>query len=277
MHRKYPHCLGSGIGLRREHFDDIVDTDRTVDWLEIIPENFVARGGRNLKILEQCAERWPVICHGVSVSLGGPDPLNADYLSALRKLLRKLDAPYYTDHLCYASTGGVAMHDLLPLPFTDAAVRHTAGRIRELSDRLEIPVAVENITYYAVMPGSIMDEASFIRAVLEEADCYLLLDVNNIHVNAVNHGQDPRKTLDALPLERTVHIHVAGHSHEQGRIIDDHSAPVIDEVWQLYEAALSRLGPTSTLVEWDTRIPPLGQVLDQADHARGFLHTAKSS
>ncbi len=263
-----------GIGLRREHFDEVPRCERTLDVLEIVPENFVGQGGRSRAVLRACAERWPIAVHGVSASVGGPDPLDHGYLRALKGLLDELDVPLYTDHLCYAAIGGVAFHDLLPLPFTDEAVRHCARRIRELADALERPVAVENITYYATMPGSVLDEGAFVRAVVEEAGCGLLLDVNNAYVNARNHGFDPYDVLFALPLERTVHVHLAGHCREDGRLVDDHGAAVIDEVWALYAAALPHLGSCSTIVEWDTNIPPLDRVLDEADRARAAIALA---
>lgn len=268
---------GVGIGLRREHFAAIEHSERTVDWLEIIPENYVNRGGAARRHLARCSERWPVIAHGVSMSLGGPDPLPADYVTDLRRLLDELQAPFYTDHLCYATVGGVNFYDLLPMPFTEEAVRHTAARIRELADRLERPVAVENISYYAVMPGPAMSEGEFVSAVVEEADCGLLLDVNNVYVNARNHGEDPLASLLALPLHRARQIHIAGHVEEDGRLIDNHGRALVEPVWELYEHALSRVGPVPTLLEWDTDIPALDVVLDQADRARVLWQRAADS
>jgi uncharacterized protein (UPF0276 family) len=262
---------GVGIGLRHEHFGVIADTARELDFLEIIPENFVAVGGRNRQTLLACRERWPILAHGVSVSVGGPDPLAGEYLEGLRALLDELQTPFYTDHLCYAAIGGTYFHDLLPLPISDEAVRLTAARIRELSERLQRPVAVENISYYCEMPGGGgLTEPEFVRAVVEEADCGLLLDVNNVFVNARNHERDPNAWLDALPLERTLQIHVAGHVQEDGRLVDNHGAPVVDTVWTMYARALRRTGDVPTLLEWDTDIPPLDRVLDEADRARAI-------
>jgi uncharacterized protein len=265
-----PGLHGVGIGLRREHFAAIEACERPLDWLEIIPENYVGYGGAARRNLARCRERWPVIAHGVSLSLGGPDPLSAEYVTGLRRLLDERQAPFYTDHLCYATIEGVDFYDLLPLPFTEAAVRHTAGRIRELADRLERPVAVENITYYAQMPGGHLSEGQFVSAVVEEAGCGLLLDVNNVYVNAINHGQDPLAVLEALPLRHTLQIHIAGHVEEGGRLLDTHGRPLVDPVWQLYEQALARVGPVPTLLEWDTDIPALDRVLDEADRARAI-------
>lgn len=261
-----PH--GVGIGLRREHFAAIERCERAVDWLEIIPENYVGYGGVARRNLARCRERWPVVAHGVSLSLGGPDPLPAEYVAGLRRLLDELQAPFYTDHLCYATIDGINFYDLLPLPFTEEAVHHTAGRIRELAERLGRPVAVENITYYAEMPGGQLGEGQFVTAVVEEAGCGLLLDVNNVYVNAKNHGLEPLAVLEALPLHRTRQIHIAGHVQEGGRLLDNHGSPLVDPVWQLYEQALARVGPVPTLLEWDTDIPALDRVLDEADRAR---------
>jgi uncharacterized protein (UPF0276 family) len=261
---------GVGIGLRREHFAALPTCEHAIGLLEIVPENFVGHGGRARAVLRACAERWPIAAHGVSLSLGGPDPIDHAYVRGLKTLLDELAVPLYTDHLCYASIGGISFHDLLPLPFSGEAVMHTARRIRELADALERPVAVENISYYATMPGSELDEGDFVRAVVEEADCGLLLDVNNAYVNARNHGLDPEAVLFALPLERTVHVHLAGHCPEDGRLVDDHGAPVDDAVWSLYGAVLARIGPRPTIVEWDTKIPPLARVLAEADRARAL-------
>lgn len=263
---------GVGIGLRREHFAAVPKTERQVDWLEIIPENYVESGGEIQRVLDECLERWPVLCHGVSISVGGPDPFQPEYIKGLARLLRRVKAPFYTDHLCYASAGGVNFHDLLPLPFTSEAVTHCATRIRELSDRLELKVAVENISYYADMPGCDMSEPEFVSAVVREADCGLLLDVNNIFVNARNHGLDPSQALRGLPLDHVVQMHLAGHVEEAGRLIDNHGSPLVDGVWALYREALQLVGPVPTLLEWDTNIPELERVLDEADRAREIFH-----
>ncbi len=276
---------GAGIGLRRPHFDAILATERELDFLEIIPENFVGKGGRASWVLDRCAERWPMLAHGVSMSIGGPEPLDHAWLRGLRALLDRIGAPFYTDHLCWATLGGRNTYDLLPMPFNEAAVRHVAGRLRELADALERPVAVENISYYATMPGTELDEGAFIRAVVEEADAKLLLDVNNVYVNACNHRGEPDRpaqpspaallaALEALPLDRVCQIHLAGHVVEGPRVIDNHGAPVCEPVWSLYRAAIERCGPIPTLIEWDTHIPELEVVLAQADLARADLAEA---
>ncbi len=259
---------GVGIGLRPPHYESIFATPRRIDWLEIVPENFIDNDGSARRVLRECAERWPVIAHGVSMSLGGDAPFDDAYVAELKLLLDELDAPYYTDHLCYAAIDGVAFHDLLPLPYTQEAVRHCARRIRELADRLERPVGVENISFYAVMPGSDMSHGEFVTAVTQEADCGMLLDVNNVFVNASNHGGDPLEWLRALPLHRTIQMHIAGHVEEEGRIIDDHGNPVVPGVFAVLREALAATGAVPVLLEWDTDIPELDRVLDEADAVR---------
>ena len=260
--------FGVGIGLRRRHFADIAEVARALDFLEIIPENFVGKGGHGPRVLDACAERWPVLAHGVSMSIAGPDPFDDAYLRELGRLLDRIGAPFYTDHLCFASLFGRATFDLIPPPYTEDAVLYCAARLRELGERLERPIAVENISTYAVMPTSTLGEAQFVRAVVEEAGCGLLLDVNNVYVNARNHGRDPEAELAALPLDRAWQIHLAGHVVEGPRLLDTHGAPVCAEVWALYRSALRRCGPLPTLIEWDTQIPALDVVLDEADRAR---------
>lgn len=264
-------ATGVGIGIRKSQFKSLLACERRLDWLEFVPENYVDRGGRNRFVWDHCNERWPLLPHGVSVSLGGDEPLDTSYIPRLKALLDRCDAPYYSDHLCYASLGGRSFYDLLPLPFTDEAVRHVSTRIRELADRLERPIVLENISYYAVMPTSTMTEPQFLSAVLEESGAGLLLDVNNVYVNATNHELDPVESLLALPLDKARHIHLAGHMVEGPRLLDNHGAAVCDGVWDLYRLALSHTGPLATMVEWDTNIPELDVVLDEADKARAIM------
>jgi len=263
--------LGAGIGLRREFYSRLPETSRALDWVEIIPENFLTLGGRSQRALDACVERWPVLPHGVALNIGGPEPLDEDYLSRLKALVERVDAPFFSDHLCFSRLGGAYLHDLLPLPFSEEAVEHVVPRVREVKERVGRPFLLENPSYYARMPGGTLDEAAFLRHVAEEADCGLLLDVNNVYVNARNHGYDPRAFVDALPLERVVQIHLAGHEQRPDVLIDTHGAPVCDEVWSLYRYVLGRTGPVSTLLEWDQDIPSLEAVLDEADRARAAL------
>jgi len=259
---------GVGIGLRPQYGEELMETERQVDFLEFIPENYVGRGGKDRRVLYGAAERWPLLCHGVSVSAGSPDPLDREYLDQLRPLLHDLGVPRYTDHLCFTAVGGFQSHQLVPLPFSAEAVRHAAARIRQISEVLELPVAVENVTYYAVMPGTELGHAAFVRAVCEEADCGLLLDVNNLFINCSNHGADLQAELDQLPLDRVCHIHIAGHVARGRRLIDHHGAPTSSEVLDLYAEVVRRLGDVPTLLERDTNIPPLDEVLDEADAIR---------
>jgi uncharacterized protein (UPF0276 family) len=260
--------LGAGIGLRREFYDTLPLTGRTLDWVEIIPENFLTFGGRAQHVLDACAERWKVLPHGVGLNIGGPDAMDEDYVTRLTALVKRLEAPFFSDHLCYSRLGGVYLHDLLPLPFNEEAVEHVVPRVREVMARVGKPFLLENPSYYARMPGGTLAEADFLRHVAEQADCGLLLDVNNVYVNAENHGYDPRAFLDALPLERVVQVHLAGHFRREDVIIDTHGDVVCDAVWDLYRYVLKRTGPVSTLIEWDQDIPSMEAVLDQADLAR---------
>ena len=266
---------GVGIGLRREHFDEVLATSRRIDWLEITPENFIDYGGQAAHVIDRCAERWPMVSHGVSLSVGGPDPLDAALLHATSSLASRTGAPWWSEHICFASGRGLTFHDLLPLPFSDEAVRHIAKRARAAQDCVERQLLLENITYYAEMPGSTMSEGAFVTAVLEESGAALLLDINNVYVNARNHGRDPIAALEALPLDRVRQIHIAGHTPApppfEGILFDTHGAPVAADVWQLYRAALRRCGPVPTLVEWDTHIPSLDVLLDEADRARSTM------
>ena len=260
---------GVGIGLRPKLWAELERAQHLPDWLELIPENYVAHSGWRRAQMLAARERWPLVAHGVSVSVGGPDPLDLPYLIQLKSLLDELGAEFYSDHLCWTRYGNHHYHDLLPLPFSEEAVRWTAARARRVSELLERPLLLENITYYAVMPGGFLTEGQFISAVLEESGAFLLLDLNNAYQNAINHGQLPDDVLAALPLERTRQIHLAGHElDETGVLLDRHATPVTDAVWSLYGAVTKQLGPIPTLIEWDNDIPPLARVLQEADRAR---------
>jgi uncharacterized protein (UPF0276 family) len=268
-----PRVRGVGIGLRTELWRELSKAECDLDWLELIPENYVERGGWRRAQLEHARERWPLVAHGVSVSVGGPDPIERAYLQELKRLLDVIGADFYSDHLCWASGGGYHFHDLLPLAFTAEAVEWTATRARFVSQVLERPLLLENITHYATMPGSVLTEGEFVRAVLEESGAFLLLDVNNAYVNAVNHGRDPLEMLCALPLERTCQIHLAGHEQdEQGVLLDRHGSAIAEPVWDLFRHAIQRVGEVPVLIEWDNDIPPLERVLAEAHRARATVH-----
>ncbi len=248
--------------------------EHEIAWLEFVPENFLTHGGARQRLLEQCAERWTMVPHGVALSVGGPDPLAGDYVRRLKNLARKVKAPYFSDHLCFSSAHGYAFHDLLPLPFSDEAADWAAARARMAAEALELPLLLENVTYYAEMPGSRLSEGAFLRAVLETSDSYLLLDVNNAYVNARNHDRDPWLALLELPLERTRQIHLAGHTLEGERLLDDHGSAVSEPVWELYRRVIERIGPVPTLIEWDTNTPPLERLLQEANRAGSVLYHA---
>ena len=276
---------GVGIGLRRPHFDEL----RTVftvtddhcstqapeaseillpDWFEFVPENFVGRGGAYADALELAASRRPLVAHGVSLSLGGPDPLDLAYIDQLGALLDAHQVSLYSDHICWAQAGEHGFYDLLPLPWTARAADWIGARAAEVARRLGRPIALENITHYAKMPGGELDEGEFLRRVLDRAGAGLRLDLNNVYVNAHNHGRDPLESLLELPLERTRYVHLAGHGVDGQRLIDTHDHPIADGVWRLYEAFSAAQGPCPTLIEWDAKIPELARVCAEAERAR---------
>ena len=262
---------GIGIGLRVPHYHHILSEKPTVDWFEIISENFMVDGGRPLKVLDQILEQYRVVQHGVSMYFGSAEPLNREHLKKLKRLVRRTNTPWLTDHLCWGSVDGRYTHDLLPMPYTFAAARVTARKIREARDFLETPIAVENVSSYAEFHVSEMTEWEFLAEVVEQADCGILLDVNNIYVSSRNHGFNPVDYLNGVPAQRVAQIHIAGHTRYQKFILDTHDHPVIDPVWKLYEHAIGLAGRTATLLEWDARIPSFDEVHDEALKAGQFL------
>ena len=268
-------CLGVGVGLRPPHQAEILARgergELRVDWFEAISENFMVEGGRPLRVLDAVRRLAPLALHGVSLNLGSVDPLDAGYLDALAALARRCDAACVSDHLCWTGVGGRQLHDLLPLPFTEEAIRHVAPRIARVQDRLGRRIAIENVSSYLAFAEDAIPEWEFLVAVAEAADCGILLDVNNVYVSARNHGFDPTAYLDAIPPERVFQIHLAGHREAGALLVDTHDEPVRDEVWSLYEHALARLGPVSTLIEWDDRIPGWDELEREALRARASL------
>lgn len=266
--------FGVGVGLRIPHYATIFEQsppDRPdVDWFEIISENFMVGGGLPLKNLDRALERYPLIQHGVSLSIGSTEPLDRDYLTRLKALLRKTKSPWLSDHLCWTGAHGVNLHDLLPLPYTEQAAEHVIARAREVQDFLEVPLLIENVSSYLTYTASTMSEWEFITRIAEGANCGLLLDVNNIYVSSYNHGFDPNAFVDGVPHHRVAQIHLAGHTNFGDYIIDTHSDHVIDPVWALYRRALERTGPVSTLIEWDDDIPPFAELCAEADKARAI-------
>ena len=269
--------LGVGVGLRPPHYAELLSggalAEQGVDWLEATSENFMVAGGRPRRILSDVRARAPVALHGVSLNVGSADPLDEAYLDALAALCARVEPVWVSDHLCWTGVGGQNLHDLLPLPHVEEAVRHVADRIAAVQDRLGRRIALENVSSYARFAADEMSEWEFLVAVAERADCGILLDVNNVFVNACNHGFDPRAYLDAIPPERVFQIHLAGHEIAGALRIDTHDARVCDEVWDLYAHALRRTGPVSTSIEWDARIPPLAELLAEAARARALLES----
>jgi uncharacterized protein (UPF0276 family) len=259
--------LGHGVGLRTQHYRDFLDGKPAADWLEVISENFMVPGGNPRRVLRAVRERWPVVLHGVSLSLGSVDALDEKYLDALAELAREVEPAWISDHLCFSSFGGHTGHDLWPLPFTEEALAHVASRVARVQERLGRQILVENVSSYLAYAHSTMSEWEFLAALAERADCGLLLDVNNVYVSAVNHRFDARAFLAGIPPERVGQIHLAGHSDHGTHLLDTHDHPVCDEVWALYRFAVERCGRVSTLVEWDDHVPPLERVLDESRRA----------
>jgi uncharacterized protein (UPF0276 family) len=262
--------LGVGIGLRTTHFGEILGQRPPVDWFEVLSENFLRTGGRPLHVLDQVAERYPVVLHGVSLSIGSTAPLDFAYLGELKALAARTRAHWVSDHLCWTGVLGRNTHDLLPMPYTEDALRHVVGRLRQVQDFLERPFVLENPSSYVEFADSTMPEWEFLARMSEEADCGLLLDVNNVYVSSFNHGFDPHVYVDAIPADRVVQYHLAGHTHKGTHIIDTHSDHAVPEVWELYARSCRRTGNVSTLYEWDDNIPALAVVLAEAGKARAF-------
>jgi uncharacterized protein (UPF0276 family) len=262
---------GVGIGLRIPHYRHIFEKKPVVDWFEIISENFMVDGGRPLKVLDQILERYRVVQHGVSMYFGSAERLNREHLRRLKALVKRTKTPWLTDHLCWGSVDGRYSHDLLPMPYTFEAAKKTAQKVREVRDFLEVPIAVENVSSYAEYHVSEMTEWEFLNEVVEQADCGILLDVNNIYVSSRNHNFNPYDYLNGIDPERVAQIHIAGHSKYRKYILDTHDHPVIDPVWQLYARAIELAGPTATLLEWDDHIPSFEELHDEALKAKKYL------
>lgn len=255
---------GSGLGLRRGMFPELRkyqnQVANTVDFFEVAPENWINVGGRFGQRFRDYAEKFPIVCHGLSLSLGSPQPLDLSLLGQVREFLLEFDIQYYSDHLSACSDTG-HLYDLMPIPFTESAVRYVAERIRTVQDFLERRIAIEHVSYYA-SPGQELSEIEFITSILDEADCNLLLDVNNAYVNSINFGYDPKKFLDAMPMERVTYIHIAGHYKEAEDLrVDTHAANVIEPVWELLEHVYNKFGQVPTLLERDFKFPPVPKLL----------------
>src|SRR5215469_10115590 len=260
--------LGFGVGLRRPHYAEVIETSPRMDWFELTTENFMVAGGRPIEVIGGVREHYPIAMHGVSLSIGSTDPINRDYLHNLAAMARRFEPVWISDHLCWTGVGGRNLHDLMPLPYTEEALLHVARRIREVQDVLGRRIMIENVSSYMSFASSTLTEWEFLAAVAQEADCAILLDINNVFVNAFNHGFDAARYIESIPVERVQQFHLAGHQDHGKYLLDTHDHPVREEVWGLYEHALRRFGAVSTSIEWDDRIPEFRELQAIAEEAR---------
>jgi uncharacterized protein (UPF0276 family) len=260
--------LGHGVGLRRDHFERVLSGATRIDWFEIISENFMVRGGRPLHVLERVRRDYPVVMHGVSLSIGTTDPIDEDYLDQLAALAERIEPAWISDHLCWTGIGGHNAHDLLPLPYTEEALDHVVARVTRVQERLGRPIALENVSTYLTYTSSTLPEWEFLAEVANRSECGILLDVNNIYVSARNHDFDPEKYITAIPPERVWQIHLAGHIDRGTHLLDTHSRAVCDEVWDLYRSATRQIGAVSSLIEWDEDIPEWEVLEAESERAR---------
>lgn len=266
--RARPPYLGFGLGLRAQHYPDILEGNPSIDWFEIISENYMVPGGKPLHVLERIRARWPVVMHGVSLSIASTSPLNEDYLQQLKALAERVEPEWISDHLCWTGVHGVNLHDLLPIPYTEEALDHVTARVHRVQEFLGRALTLENVSAYVEFAPSEMKEWEFLSELTRRTGCWLLFDVNNVYVSCINHGHDAKTFLEGIPKDRVVQFHLAGHSDMDTYIIDTHDALVRPEVWELYRLALQRFGRVSTMIERDDNIPPLPDLLTELDVAR---------
>jgi uncharacterized protein (UPF0276 family) len=259
---------GFGLGLRPTHYDAVLGEEHAIDWLEVITENYLVPGGKPLDYLDRIRARFPLVMHGVSLSIGSTDPLDLEYLRGVRNLSRRIEPAWISDHLCWTGVDGKNMHDLLPLPYTEEALSAVIARVGQVQDFLGRRLLLENVSSYLTFQDSDMSEWEFLREVAERADCSILLDINNIYVSSVNHGFDPKAYLHAIPKNRVRQFHLAGHSDLGGHLIDTHDQPIIAPVWDLYREAVECFGAVPTMIERDDNIPPLADLVAELDVAR---------
>ncbi len=265
-----PPFLGFGLGLRPQHYAEILDGSPEIDWFEVISENYMVPGGQPMKMLDRICERYPVVMHGVSMSIASTSPLDMNYLRQLKALASRVKPVWISDHLCWTGVHGVNLHDLLPVPYTKEALNHVVDRVNQVQDFLGRPFTLENVSSYVTFGQSEMSEWDFVSEVSERTGCWLLFDVNNVYVSAFNHDFAADDFLNGVPKDRIVQFHVAGHSHEETHIIDTHDHPVCPEVWDLYRKAMETFGPVSTMIERDDNIPPLAELVEEINHARAI-------
>jgi uncharacterized protein len=263
-----PAFLGFGLGLRTQHYEEILNGSPAIDWFEVISENYMMPGGKPLRMLDRIRERYPVVMHGVSLSIASTAPPNLDYLRDLRDLARRVEPKWISDHLCWTGVHGKNLHDLLPIPYTAEALDHVVNRVQLVQDYLGRAIVLENVSTYVQFNNSEMTEWEFLTELSRRSGCWLLFDVNNVYVSAFNHGYDPYTFLEGIPADRVVQFHLAGHDHMGTHIIDTHDHAVCEDVWSLYAAALRRFGRVSTMIERDDKIPPLDELMAEVDRTR---------
>lgn len=274
MNRARHDGLGFGLGLRPVHYEDLLHTRPRVDWLEVLTENYLVQGGKPLYYLDRLRRDYPMVMHGVSLSIGSTDSLNRDYLAQLKNLAERIEPLWISDHLCWTGVAGRNLHDLMPLPYTEEAVSLVAARVACVQDFLGRRILLENVSSYVSYRASDMTEWEFLAEIARRADCLILLDVNNIYVSSHNHGFDPVAYIEGVPAERVQQIHLAGHENCGDYIIDTHDAAIVDPVWDLYGEAIRRFGPVPTMIERDDRIPPLAELVAELEQARRVAHAA---
>ena len=265
--------LGFGLGLRTQHYQHVLDHRPNVDWFEALSENYMVEGGKPKFYLQQIRQHYPIVLHGVSLSIGSSDPLDNKYLKALEKLIREVEPEWISDHLCWTGIEATNTHDLMPLPYTEEAIAHVANRIDQVQNRLKRQLLIENVSSYVSYGASVMSECEFYSAVVERADCLMLLDINNIYVSARNHDFDASDFIQGIDPNRVQQIHLAGHTDNGDHVIDTHDHDVRDEVWELYDEALRRFGFVSTMIERDDDIPAFSEMESELDIARSRAKT----
>lgn len=273
--KKLPH-LGVGLGLRRQIFEDILKHKKEIDWLEIAPENYIFRGGEPLQKLLICKKYFPIIPHGLNLSIGGTDPFDKTFLKEIKNFFNLIHPPWFSDHLCFNYVEKTYIHDLIPLPYNKKVVKNVVNRIKKLQDYFELPFLVENPSYYMVLDKE-MKEEDFISEIIEKADCGLLLDINNVYVNSKNHKYDPIKFLENIPLERTVQVHIAGHLNKGKIIIDTHGENIINDVYNLLRELLKRCSPKAILLERDYNFPPFNSLIKEIRQIRKISEQVKKA
>ena len=269
--------LGFGLGLRPDYYQQILETRPAVDWFEILSENYLVAGGRPLAYLEQIRHDYPIVMHGVSMSIGSCDALDMNYLKQLKQLKERVEPQWISDHLCWTGVNGKNLHDLMPLPYTEFTINHVVERIKKVQDYLGCQILLENVSSYVTYQESDIQEWEFITEIAQRSDCLLLLDINNVFVSAFNHRFDPHAYVDAIPSDRVKQIHLAGYTDNHDYLIDTHDQPVSQPVWELYEHTLNRIGSVPTMIERDDNYPEFNELLAELEHARAINQKLSTS